>query len=75
MQQIGANAKLKEPKSLPDEKETPLSFRNNAGITGEVFTAEHPYISGLSDEQRQNVQTTVDKLLAKNRIAPDPKGE
>ena len=68
VQQIGANAKLKEPKSLPDEKETPLSFRNNAGITGEVFTAEHPYISGLSDEQRQNVQTTVDKLLKKGKL-------
>ncbi len=68
VQQVGANAKLKEPKSLPDEKETPLSFRNNAGLTGEVFTAEHPYISGLTKAQQINIERTVNKLIAKNKI-------
>ncbi len=67
VQQVGANAKIRQPKVLPDEKETPLSFRNNAGITGEIFTAAHPYIAGLTDEQKTNIQKTVDELLTKKK--------
>jgi SPP1 gp7 family putative phage head morphogenesis protein len=65
VQPVGANARLKQPKSLPSEEESPLMFRNNVGTTGKVFTDEHPYIATLSDEQKDNVMKTVNKLLSK----------
>ena len=62
VQQVGANNNDLKAKELPDEKEVPPMFRNNAGISGQIFTEDHPYYDGLSDKEKQKIEKQANKL-------------
>lgn len=48
----------KAPNELPDVKEM---FRNNVGITSQVFTSEHPFIKEIGPYQAQAIQVMAEK--------------
>lgn len=59
---IQTHEDLKPPKELP--KIAPM-FQNNPGETGEIFTEDHPFWSGISDKKKSEHAKIVKDLITK----------
>ncbi|WP_299460590.1 DUF935 family protein [uncultured Microscilla sp.] len=59
---IQTHEDLKPPKELP---KIPLTFQNNPGETGKVFTKDHPFWSGISDKKKKEYAVIVKDLITK----------
>ena len=55
---------ITEPDVLPNEKEVPPSFRFNAADEGRIFSTEHPYFNSVTNEQKKNITSALNKALA-----------
>ncbi len=62
VQAIAGTAARVEPKGLPGVKDVPPVFRHNPGLTGEIFSKEHPYFQGFSKEEAKKVLAAMDKI-------------
>jgi Phage Mu protein F like protein len=52
----------KEVTDLPEEMPfVPLAFRNNVGITGEIFAKDHPYFQQVGDKENGVIQEFLNK--------------
>lgn len=59
------------PRSLPNDQEAPIAFRNNPGKSGAVFTLQHPYFQLVKPDQRTNLLRAVGKLIWENYRASE----
>lgn len=60
VQQVGSNSKTKEAKAVPTD--APAMFKNNSGLSGQIFTEEHPYYEGLTDTEKENIVKQIPKI-------------
>jgi SPP1 gp7 family putative phage head morphogenesis protein len=59
VQQVGGNSRLKEAEAVPTD--APKTFQNNAGKSKMIFTENHPYFEGLSDDEKENIKNQIPK--------------
>lgn len=72
VRQLVAGNEIVKPESLPTIKETPSSFLNNAGITGQLYSEEHPYFKEVTKVQKAAIlETTYQFLLEDNKAFKD----
>jgi SPP1 gp7 family putative phage head morphogenesis protein len=57
VQQVGGNNKLKEAEAVPTD--APKTFQNNAGKSGKIFTDQHPYFEGLTDDEKRAIENQI----------------
>lgn len=58
-----ASGDIKKPAIFPTEEETPLSFRNNAGKTGKLYSEEHPYFKQTTKKVKDQILKTVQAFI------------
>ena len=59
---VQTNEELKTPKELP---KVPITFQNNPGKTGEIFTEDHPFFQGIKDGKKKEYKKIVKDLAKK----------
>jgi SPP1 gp7 family putative phage head morphogenesis protein len=58
-----ADGETKEPVTIPNDKEIPLSFRNNTGKTGQLYSEEHPYFKRTTKKDKEHILSTVHSFV------------
>lgn len=61
---IQTDEELRAPKELP---KVPLLFQNNPGESGEIFTEEHPFWSGISEKKKKEYKKIVNLAKKTNK--------
>lgn len=58
-----ADGELKKPTIIPNDTEIPMSFRNNTGKTGQLYSEDHPYFKQVTKQDKERILSTTRSFI------------